>query len=255
MRARGPDTGGTLITPPISLTGEWRHLALVSWRVDDSLLAPFVPSGTALDRWEGSSYLSVVGLRFLNLGIGGMPVPLHGDFAQVNLRFYVRREVGGQTRRGVVFLRELVALPTLTAAARLTLGEPYETLPVRHRIVSQPDEEREPTVVEYVWGEGAREGRVTVVTAPGSGRPLPAGSLEEFIAERCWGYAAQRDGRTAEYRVEHPRWRVWRSENVVVAGELEQPFDRVFAGVLAAPPDSAFVAAGSGVTVHPPTTF
>ncbi|HKG96134.1 MAG TPA: DUF2071 domain-containing protein [Gemmatimonadaceae bacterium] len=244
-----------MITPPISLTGEWRHLALVSWRVDAALLAPFVPRGTTLDRWEGHPYLSVVGLRFLHLGVGGVPVPLHGDFSQVNLRFYVRREVGGETRRGAVFLRELVALPTLTAAARLTIGEPYETMPVRCRVVFHPGEAREPTVVEYAWGSGKREGLVTLVVEAGSGRPLPAGSREEFIAERCWGYAAQRDGSTAEYRVEHPRWRVWRSENTVVSGDLAAAFDPVFADVMREPPDSAFVAEGSAMTVHPPSTF
>lgn len=244
-----------MITPPISLTGEWRHLALVSWRVDPALLAPFVPPRTTLDTWKGHPYLSIVGLRFLNLGVGGVPVPLHGSFAQVNLRFYVRREVGGETRRGVVFLRELVALPTVAAAARLTIGEPFETMPVRERIVFQPDEGREPTVVEYGWGSGRQEGRVTLVVEAGSRRQLPAGSQEEFIAERCWGYTAQRDGRTAEYRVEHPRWSVWRSENTVVAGDLAAAFDPVFAEVLREPPELAFAAEGSAVMVHPPTTF
>src|SRR5688572_13158966 len=28
-------------------------------------------------------------------------------------------------------------------------------------------------------------------------------------SEHYWGYSAQRDGGTVEYRVEHPRWRVW----------------------------------------------
>ena len=244
-----------MLTPPISLTGEWRHLAFASWRVDAALLAPFVPPGTTLDRWDGSPYLSVVGLSFLNLGVGGVPIPLHGKFAQVNLRFYVRRDVGGATRRGVVFLRELVALPSVTAAARLTTGEPFETTPVRQRLVFQPGEGREPSVVEYAWGEAAHEARITVVVAAGSGHPLPAGSQEEFFADRGWGYTAQRDGRTAEYRVEHPRWRVWRSENSVVAGELGAAFDPIFADVLRESPDFAFAAEGSAVAVHPPATF
>jgi hypothetical protein len=34
------------------------------------------------------------------------------------------------------------------------------------------------------------------------------GSHEEFIAEHYWGYTAQRDASTVEYRVTHPSWRV-----------------------------------------------
>src|SRR3712207_7691259 len=45
---------------------------------------------------------------FRSLRAGGVPVPLHQEFAQVNLRFYVRREVAGELRAGVVFVRELV---------------------------------------------------------------------------------------------------------------------------------------------------
>ena len=223
--------------------------------MDDALLAPYVPPGTTLDRWEGSSYLSLVGLRFVNLGIAGVPIPLHGDFAQVNLRFYVRRLTGGEARRGVVFLRELVALPTIVAAARLTIAEPYESLPVRSNVAFQPGEQREPAVVEYLWGEGSREGRVAVVAEAGSARALPAGSHEEFIADRRGGSAAPRDGRTAEYAVEHQRWRVWRAETSVVAGDLASAFDDIFGDVLREAPHSAFVAEGSSVTVNPPATF
>jgi uncharacterized protein len=35
------------------------------------------------------------------------------------------------------------------------------------------------------------------------------GSQEEFITEHYWGYTACGE-RTSEYRVEHPRWKIWR---------------------------------------------
>ena len=38
-----------------------------------------------------------------------------------------------------------------------------------------------------------------------------AGSHEEFITEHYWGYTARRG--CSEYRVEHPRWRLWTAED------------------------------------------
>ena len=34
---------------------------------------------------------------------------------------------------------------------------------------------------------------------------------EEFITEHYWGYTAQRNGGCTEYKVEHPRWNVWKA--------------------------------------------
>ena len=50
---------------PVFLTAEWRHLAMLNYEADPKLLAPFVPSGTELDLWNGKNFVSVVGL-FVN---------------------------------------------------------------------------------------------------------------------------------------------------------------------------------------------
>ena len=75
------------------LRAEWRHLALLNYAVDPSLLRPLVPPGTELDLRGGTAYVSLVGFLFLESRILGVPIPFHGAFEEVNLRFYVRREV------------------------------------------------------------------------------------------------------------------------------------------------------------------
>ena len=65
---------------PIFLTGEWRHLAMLNWRVDPALLESLVQHGTTLDTWNGATFLSVVGFRFRRTRVLGVPVPLHRDF-------------------------------------------------------------------------------------------------------------------------------------------------------------------------------
>src|SRR5437867_11221784 len=116
------------------LTAEWRHLVMLSYEVDLDVPAPLVPAGLALDLWHGRALVSVVGFRFLDARVLGAAIPRHRDFDEVNLRFYVRRDMpGGETRHGVVFVRGLVARPAVALLARLASYAPYRGGGVRSR--------------------------------------------------------------------------------------------------------------------------
>src|SRR5271157_4451820 len=96
-------------TERIFLTAEWRDLLMLNYEADPALLRTHVPRGTELDSFGGNTYVSLVGFRFLRTKLFGfLPIPLHANFDEVNLRFYVRRDSGGELRRGVVFIREIV---------------------------------------------------------------------------------------------------------------------------------------------------
>ena len=75
------------------LTAEWRYLAMLNFEIAPAVLRPLVPRGTELDTFAGRALVSVVGFRFLDTRVRGVPVPLHRNFDEVNLRFYVRRAV------------------------------------------------------------------------------------------------------------------------------------------------------------------
>ena len=235
------------------LTAEWRYLLMLNWRVDPALLRARVPRGTELDTWQGHCYVSLVGFCFLGTRVLGVGVPLHRDFEEVNLRFYVRREVGGEVRRGVTFVRELVPRAAIAAIARLAYNEPYRALAMSNRIV-HPVAINPPTRVEFRW---RRWGRWSGLSAAGGGpASVPrAGTEAEFITEHYWGYTRQRFGGTIEYRVSHPRWRVWPARDAALEGEVGGLYGRELGAALAAPPDSAFIADGSPVTVYRPTTI
>src|SRR5580704_5018978 len=97
VRAMKPDPS------KIFLTAEWRHLVMLNYEIDPKALAHFVPAGTELDFWNGKTFVSLVGFLFQNTRVGGIPIPFHRHFEEVNLRFYVRRDAGDGWRRGVVF--------------------------------------------------------------------------------------------------------------------------------------------------------
>lgn len=224
------------------LTAEWRHLAMLNFEIDPEVLQPFVPKGTELDQFNGKTFVSVVGFRFLKTRVFGIPVPFHRDFDEVNLRFYVRCPSDEGVRRGVVFIKEIVPKRLIAWVARWFYNEKYVALPMRHRI-------QIPGTLGYAWKHQGQWNRLTVEVR-GEPIPLTPGSEEEFITEHYWGYTQQRDGSTLEYQVEHPSWRVWRCETATLECATESLYGEGFVQPLLAKPTSVFVAEGSPVVVR-----
>jgi uncharacterized protein len=230
----------------IFLTAEWRYLLLLNYEIDPSLLQKYVPKGTQLDSFQGKTYVSLVGFRFRETRIRGrLSIPFHSDFEEINMRFYVRRIHQGEVRRGVVFISEIVPRLAISATARLFYGENYVCRPMKHRI----DLAGTPKSVHYPWKE---DGRWCALEADFDGQPAhpEEGSLQQFIAEHYWGYSAQRDGSSVEYRVDHVPWKIWRCTKGSFVGEPSRLYGEELSAVLRKPPDSAFVADGSLVAVY-----
>ena len=230
---------------PGFLTTEWRRLAMLNYEIDPAALLPYVPAGTTLDAWNGKHYISVVGLLFVDTRLYGIPVPFHRDFEEINLRFYARRQVGDEIRRGVVFVKEIVPKPAITLVARAAYNENYVTMPVSHTAQRDGDAYS----VAYRWGKPPAQHSISI-RVHGDPAPLQDGSEEEFITEHYWGYAAQSDGGTLEYEVEHPRWRVWRARDAALHCDAARLYGDEFAPALAAAPASVFLAEGSPVIVR-----
>ena len=238
------------VTDPAFLTAEWRNIVMLNYEVDPALLLARVPRGTELDAWSGKTFVSLVGFLFARTRVLGVPVPLHRTFEEVNLRFYVRRTVGDDVRRAVTFIKELVPRVAIATVARLAYNEPYAALPMRH-LHGDVGDRGLPASVEYGW-KASDDWSHMRATPVGAGALASPGSEEEFITEHYWGYTRQRDGSTVEYRVEHPRWRVWSVEEVHVGGDVDAVYGRELSQILRSPPSSAFLADGSAVTVGRP---
>ncbi len=227
------------------LTARWIHLAMASYEVDPALLLPRVPAGTELDLWSGKCFVSIVGFQFLDTRVLGVPVPFHRDFPEVNLRFYVRRVVEGETRRGVVFVKEIVPRRALAWIANALYGEKYVALPMSH-------EDRMGEASPSVSYRFQHDGQWSELRVRVEGEPQPAdeSSEEAFITEHYWGYTGQRDGSTLEYRVEHARWKVWRAAEHTLSCDVAALYGPALAPYLCGKPSSCFVADGSPIVVR-----
>ena len=221
------------------LTAAWRDLVLLNWRVDPAVLQSYLPACTQLDPWEDGHWVSLVGFRFLDLAVKGLPAIGHRDFPEINLRFYVRRDVAGEVRRGVVFLRELTPRRMVELVARAVYNEPYATLPMRIRVDAAG------TAYELDLDGATQQ---MAVESAGDWRAPEA--AEEFFIEHYWGYNRQAEGGTMEYEVTHPKWRVRTATLVRFDLDVETLYGPEWAKVLSAKPDSVVLADGSEVEVY-----
>lgn len=214
---------------------------MANYVVDPAILEPRVPSGTSLDLHEGTCYVSLVGFMFLNTRVLGIPIPFHVNFEEVNLRFYVLREVGSEVRRGVVFIKEIVPRRAIAAVARLAYGEPYECWRMSNR--------REGEFVSYSWLSTACDNTLSVQRGPEMGVPA-SGSHGEFIIEHYWGYTRRGSGRTDEYKVEHPKWSLFDTTETEIKVDFATTYGEEFGFLTEQPPHSVLLAAGSDISVY-----
>jgi len=214
-----------------------------------------------LDTWDGKTLISVVGFLFQRTRVMGAPIPFHINFEEINLRFYVRRKVGAEWRRGVVFVKEIVPRPWIALAARLFYHENYEAHATGHFI--EPEHKRKQQegsktwLIEYTWrsrsrwslrGKLHRMGALAAVTHPDP-QPIQDGSEEQFITQHFWGYTRLDDAHTSEYRVEHPEWRIWAVAQPYLLSDVRALYGPQFHDPLRRRPRSAFLAEGSPIKV------
>ena len=222
------------------LTARWQDLIMANYEVDPGLLSPRLPSGTELDLQDGKCFVSLVGFMFLDTRVLGLPIPFHVNFEEVNLRFYNKREVAGETRRAVCFVKEIVPRLAIATVARVVYGEPYECWTMGH--------ERTENTVSYNWSKGGCRNNLSVEIDESVGVPA-AGSHGEFIIEHYWGYTKRNGARVDEYKVEHPKWELFSVKNEAIDVDFGKTYGDEFAFLADTKPSSVLLAKGSGVAV------
>ena len=228
------------------LTGHFAHIILFNYAVEPGLLTPFLPAHTEVDTHNGRSFISLVGVQCLDLRTYGLPLFPFRNYAQVNLRFYVRRQVDAEGwRHGVVFIKQLIPHRLIAWTARLLFNEKATA----HQVVCTIEERGWETVqVKYSWPFQEKRCRLKTAFRQQPLFAVPAaGRL--FFVERHWGYAAQRDGSCLEYRFDHPPWLVYRPLDKMSLVSVADFFGPPFTELFHRPPDSVFACIGSAVSL------
>ena len=225
------------------LSAEWRKLVMANYVIDQEILLKYLPHGTELDLWNGNCYVSLIGFMFKETRVKGVKIPLHVNFEEVNLRFYVKYQEDGSWKRGVVFIKEIVPKRALAIVANTIYKEKYQTLPMRHHWEFSENE----LVVEYQWNKG-RWNSLKIVSS-NDPKDIEVGTEEEFITEHYWGYTKIAKDRTSEYEVLHPRWKAYTTLEYTIDVDFEAVYGSDFAFLKSEQPKSVFMAEGSEIEV------
>ena len=217
---------------------------MANYKIDPSILQPYLPAKTELDCFNGNCYISLVGFMFKDVKVKGFKIPWHRKFPEVNLRFYVRYLENNEWKRGVVFLSEIVPKPAITFIANTLYKEHYSTMSMRHHWQEEKDELN----ISYHWKKQKQWNKLEV-KAEAVSSPLIKGSEEEFITEHFWGYSIMSATKTAEYHVLHPRWDIYKVNRYTIDCDFEALYGKEFRFLQLQKPDSVFLAEGSAIEV------
>lgn len=232
--------------PPF-LTARLSRLILLNYEADPALLTPSLPARTELDFHGGRTFVSLVGLHFSTPRIHGLPLPFFREYAQVNLRFYVRCKIErGNWRRGVAFLTQIVPHRPIAWVARRLFHEPAVAHSMHEISRSQG---QDAVLTEYGWRAGGQRYCIRALYPNHPVVPEP-GSEEEFFLARYWGYTRQQDVGCSEYRFNHPPWRICKAMEAEASAGLGDFYGPPFSKLFNAKPFSAFAADGSEVTLY-----
>jgi uncharacterized protein YqjF (DUF2071 family) len=168
-------------------------------------------------------------------------VPFHVNFEEVNLRFYVKRETPEETKRGVVFVKEIVPRLAIATVARVFYAEPYEAWRMSHAKTEND--------LSYAWWKADSVNRIKIEIGENAGVP-DENSHGEFIVEHYWGYTKRGASRTDEYKVEHPKWELFDVKNYEIECDFRRLYGERFAFLSHEKPHSIFMAKGSPDAVY-----
>lgn len=225
------------------LRARWENLIMANYEIDPSVLQPSLPYGVEIDTYRSKAYISLVGFLFRETRLFNVSVPFLGTFEEINLRFYVVRKMGAETRRGVVFVNETVPFRPVVIVANWLYKEHYVAVPTQHEWkISDRSKE-----IAYGW-QCKNECFQIKAIATNQAEPT-VGSIEEYIFEHYYGYTELNDNRSVEYRVEHPRWQVNKVKEFEIKCDFAKMYGSAFGILNGAEPSSVIMAEGSAISV------
>jgi uncharacterized protein YqjF (DUF2071 family) len=227
------------------LKANWENIIMVNYQIDPEILTPYLPKGLQLDLYQGKAYISLVGFMFKDTKIFNVPTFKLGTFEEINLRLYVSRKVGNETRRGVVFINETVPYKAVAWLANALYKEHYTVVPTKHSI-SKDDVNQK---IKFDWKLDKKWYSIYVESRLSS-QPMQADSFEKFIYEHYYGYTKVSDNKTEGYRLHHPSWKLHEVVDYEVICDFKAMYGESFSVLNDTKPEAVFIAKGSSVAIE-----
>jgi uncharacterized protein len=193
----------------------WDDLLFAHWPIPVAQVQPFIPSGLALDTFEGQAWLGLVPFEIAVLRWHGLPtLPGLAGFPEVNVRTYVKAD----DKPGVYFFSLDAAKLWAVVGARLAYHLPY--------FHAKMQIHRDGDWVHY-YSQRIRsavpaaefEARYRPVGEPALAR---RGTLDYWLTERYCLYAVDWRGQLYRGDIHHAPWSLQPAELEITTNTLTQ---------------------------------
>lgn len=189
-------------TRPWLMAQTWQHLLFAHWPISVDALRPLIPAALPIDTFDGQAWLGVVPFEMRNIRFrGSAPAPGLSAFPELNVRTYVNHD----GKPGVWFFSLDAANATAVWFARRFYNLPYFRAQMRVRIHE--------TTIDYFSSR-----LLAPATFSGTYQPTSEvyqstpGTLEYWLTERYYLYAADRRGRLYRGAIQHRPWPLQHAE-------------------------------------------
>ena len=187
----------------------WHHLLFAHWPVTVDDLRPYIPAALPIDTFDGQAWLGVVPFEMCSIRLRGLPpVPGFSAFPELNMRTYILHE----DKPGVWFFSLDADHFPAVYAARWLYHLPYfkakMKLLIRDDAVLYRSVRNHPRAAPAVFRGVYRPTDDVFQAMPGS--------LEHWLTERYYLYAADKLGRLYRGAIHHFPWPLQPAEADIV---------------------------------------
>ncbi len=222
-------------------------MAMLNFEAKRETLLPYLPAGTEPEDWNGTYFVSLAAFAALNVKIyNKISIPFHGSFEEVNLRFYVKKNLDSE-KHGVVYIRQILPKRAAAFLGKKIFFQNSARMRMHHTVT--PASPGKSLSVEYFWKSPAQWNSLCMET-DGEARLPSDGSAAKFMLDRSLVYVRHPSGITLEQKMPHPPWRVWRSSPKIIC-DMEEVFGPELRETLSVPV-SSFLVEGSSMRIHRP---
>ena len=227
----------------LSISSEFRKVALINYTVPPEVVEKYIPEYTKLDYYNGECMVSLVGFQVQKLKVAGLKFPLLKDFEEIDLQIYVKRFDGARWRKGVVVINRIFDQPAATHLANTIFKTNYSSMPVKGTV----EETEDYLKVGYSWQFNEIQQNFWVKSNR-LAAPYDKDTAAAFVLDRPYGYLISQD-QTYEYEFDHVDWHLYTVEEYSVDIDFSKQFDPAFNILNSQTPQSVLLTEGSTVEI------
>jgi hypothetical protein len=189
---------------PWVMTQWWRDLLFAHWSLPTQDVQALLPAGLEVDVLDGKAWVAVVPFRMTAVRPRGIPrMPWVSDFAELNVRTYVRPQAGGPP--GVYFWSLEASNPLAVAVARRFFHLRY-----MHATMQYVERDGWVNYASERTHSGEHPARFEARYRPV--RQVGGDARVQWLTERYCLYTTDAAGRIYRGDIHHERWPLWEAE-------------------------------------------